>query len=158
MHNLYMNSLAWMPECVRDKYETLRRQRETGQAHKLKKQTFNVCFFKAFGSKQLFWHLVKVGTDTQDLNELLCVWADVRKSSSYQALCEASKQKCEKTAEMKRQVTRAKMQVLNAAWRRASKEDYDAAVAKYEAAKLQWKTLDRNTQHKGMHQLLETQA
>jgi hypothetical protein len=47
-----------------------------GKAHQLKKQTFNVCFFKAFGNKILFCHLVKMGPDNQALHELLDLWAE----------------------------------------------------------------------------------
>jgi hypothetical protein len=52
----------------------------TAGAHRMKKSLFNKFFFKAFGSKQLFWHLVKVGPDNQDLQELLHVWKSVKSS------------------------------------------------------------------------------
>ena len=124
------------------------------RAHNLKKQTFNVCFFKAFGSKTLFWHLVKVGPDTQDLNELLRVWSEVKSGSAYQELLEASLQKSEDVAEMKKRLEWCRRQMVNAKRYYAPKEEYDKAVAAYETAKLDWKALNRNTQHRGMHELL----
>ena len=129
MHNLYMNSLEWMPPEVRCKYEQLRAEATEShdrspprkgkgknkgkdtttsvakpgvKAHQLKKQTFNVCFFKAFGNKTLFWHLVKMGPENQDLQELLDVWAKVIGSPQYHALREASRKKSEDVAQTKR--------------------------------------------------------
>ena len=82
MHKEYMNSLSWMTDGVRDTYDQLRSTDPHGngkgkskgkelspnaKAHNYKKQTFNVYLFQAFGSKQLFWHLVK-GPDTHDIN------------------------------------------------------------------------------------------
>jgi hypothetical protein len=127
------------------------------RAHRLKKQTFNVCFFKAFGSKQLFWHLVKVGPDTQDLNELLRVWSEVKAGPAYQALLEASLQKSDDVTETKKRVTWCRMQMFNATRYYAPKEDYDKAVAAYEAAKLEWKALNRNMRHRGMYELLDAE-
>lgn len=49
------------------------------RAHKLMKQTFNVFFFKSFGSPSRFFHLVKAGPDTCDLAGLLEQWQDVEK-------------------------------------------------------------------------------
>ncbi len=37
------------------------------------------------------------------------------------------------------------------------KEDYDKAVAAYEAAKLEWKALNRNMRHRGMYELLDAE-
>ena len=127
------------------------------QAHKLKKQTFNVCFFKAFGSKQLFWHLVKVGPDTQDLNELLRVWNEVKSGSAYQALLEASLQKSDDVAETKKRLTWCRTRMFNATRYYAPKEEHDKAVAAYEEAKLEWKALDRNMQYRGMYELLDAE-
>ena len=209
MHNRYMNSLLWMPESVREKYDQLqldaheaayeqegRRQKlpsfkgrgkdsrgkgkgkgkgeditsssvekpaagkqlsPATRAHKMKKQTFNVCFFKAFGSKQLFWHLVKVGPDTQDLNELLRVWKEVKSRPAYQALLEASSQKADDVAEAKKRLSWCRMQVWNANRYYAPKEKHDKAVAAYEEAKLEWKALDRNMQYRGMYELLDAE-
>jgi hypothetical protein len=105
----------------------------------------------------LFWHLVKVGPDTQELNDLLSIWTEVKSTPGYLALRAASEEKTQEVAEMKRQVTRCKLQVLNALWRRASKEEYDDAVAAHDSAKLRWKALNRNMQKKGMHELFEVQ-
>ncbi len=94
-----MNSLCWMPEDVREKYEQLRAEADAkgkregkceGQgkhcsvgkpgvkeassaqlAHNLKQQVFSACCLEAFGSKELFWHLVKAGLETTDLTELV---------------------------------------------------------------------------------------
>ena len=209
MHNRYMNSLHWMPESVRHKYDQLLLDAHTAayeregrrhklpsfkdrgkdsrgkgkgkgkgeditsssvekpaagkqlspatRAHKMKKQTFNVCFFKAFGSKQLFWHLVKVGPDTQDLNDLLRVWNDVKSGTAYQALLEASVQKSDDIAETKKRLHVARMKMFNARRFDASKEEQDKAVAAYEAAKLEWQALDRNMQYRGMYELLDAE-
>ena len=184
MHNRYMNSLHWMPESVRDTYEQLQAEAQQSvkgrgkdshgkgkgkgkgeepagkqisparRAHNLKKQTFNVCFFKAFGSKTLFWHLVKVGPDTQDLKELLRVWSEVKSGSAYQQLREASLQKSEDVAEKKKRLAWCRRQMVNAKRYYAPKEEHDKAVAAYETAKLDWKALNRNMQHRGMHELL----
>jgi hypothetical protein len=128
-----------------------RQRTAAAEPHRFKKQTFNVCFFKSFGSKQLFWHLVKVGPDTQDLNDLLRFWKEVKSTPGYLALKAASQEKTREVAEKKRQVTQCKLQVLNAVWRRASKKEIDDAVAAHESAKLEWKALNRNMQKKGMH-------
>ena len=44
--------------------------------------------------------------------------------------------------------------MVNAKRYYAPKEEHDKAVAAYETAKLDWKALNRNTQHRGMHELL----
>ena len=54
--------------------------------HNLKKQSFNVFFFKFFGSKSLSLHLVKVGPDTCDLTELLEQWQVERNIERYKKL------------------------------------------------------------------------
>ena len=124
------------------------------RAQRLKKQTFNVCFFKAFGSKQLFWHLVKVGPDTQDLSELLRVWLELKSKDTYQELWAASKVKSEEVAEMKKQISLCRKQVMLCKKHSAV---YDDAVAAHEEALRQWKALNRNMQHRGMHELLDVQ-
>ena len=115
----------------------------------------NVRFFKAFASKPLFWHLVKVGPDTQDLTELLDIWTEVKKGSKYEKLREVSQKKSAEVAEMKRQVTLCRRQVLHAKWRGASKKEYDDAVAAHDEAKLQWKALNRTHDPKGMNLLFD---
>ena len=95
-----------------------------------------------------------MGPDTQDLNELLRVWREVKSGSAYQQLLEASLQKSEDVAEMKKRLAWCRRQMVNAKRYYAPKEEYDKAVAAYETAKLDWKALNRNTQHRGMHELL----
>jgi hypothetical protein len=167
MHNQYMNSLEWMPQELRERYDDLKQNKGKGKtkqskgkgkgkrdkdtAHKLKKERFNVCFFKAFGSKQLFWHLVKVGPDNQDLPELLFVWADLKSTTTYRRLVEVSMERSAEETELKNRVERCRVQVYNAR-HGMSKKVIDEAVAAHEAAKSNWKNLNRNMA--GMHELL----
>jgi hypothetical protein len=135
------------------------------KAHNLMKQTFNVCFFKAFGSKQLFWHLVKVGPETNDLTELLRVWTDAKACPQYESLKQASNRKSDAEADLKRRLSSCKRQVSNLRLFHFEDEHsplyvtttslWDDAVAAYEDAKKEWAALDRSTRSKGMHQLLD---
>ena len=98
-----------------------------------------------------------MGPDTQDLNELLRVWNEVKSGSAYQALLEASLQKSDDIAEAKKRLTWCRTQMCNATRYYAPKERLDKAVAAYEAAKLEWKALDRNMQYRGMYELLDAE-
>ena len=159
IHNTYMNSLNWMPEDVRDKYDQLLTEGNPARrAHMLKKQTFNVCFFKAFGSKQLFWYLVKVGPGTTDLPGLLREWKQVKSSDKYQRLLELSKKKVEEDAMKKRELRKCKRQMIQASRGGAPQHEYQQAVDAYKAAESSWKALERNTEGGGMHELLETSS
>ena len=183
MHNDYRNSLCWMPDHVRDKYYRLQAEAEAEQqskrkgrnspgwckrgakpkttaelAHNCKKGTFNVCFFKSFGSKQLFWHLVKVGPDTPDLHALLHKWDEIRNSEgNYKRLVAASERKTEEVAVLKRLYVLRKKEMLLNQWRYAPKEKCEASAAAYETAKQEWLDLDRNTQNQGMHELFDAE-
>ena len=117
-----------------------------------------MCFFKAFGSKQLFWHLVKVGPDTHDLNALLHKWAEIRTTERrYKALRAASERKAEEVAVLKSLHVLRKKEMLWNQWRRAPKEECEASAAAYEAAKQQWLELNRNTQKRGMHEFFNAE-
>ena len=125
------------------------------------KSTFNVCFFKSFGSKQLFWHLVKVGPDTQDLTKMLEAWRDARISKDYMKLQTQSDVKSEEVARIKMSVTRTRYELYRAvanakehgAFRQSCKEVARAEEA-HQTAKRNWKYLQRSTQHKGLHEWL----
>ena len=172
-----------MPDHVRDKYHRLQEEAEAeqqskgkgryssgwcrpgakpkskaAQAHQFKHGTFNVCFFKAFGSKQLFWHLVKVGPDTSDLKALLLKWDNIRNSEGkYKRLVAVSQRKTQEVAVLRSRYVLAKKEMLLNQWHYAPKEKREASVAAYETAKQQWLELDRNTQNQGMHELFDAE-
>ena len=159
IHNTYMNSLTWMPEDVLHKYYNLQTEGNPARrAHKLKKQTFNVCFFKNFGSKQLFWYLVKVGPGTTDLPGLLREWKQVKSSDKYQRLLKLSKKKVEREVMKKRERRKCQRQMTQAFIGNASQHEIQQAVDAYKAAESSWKALDRNTEGGGMHELLGTSS
>ena len=183
MQNKLRNSLSWMPDHVPDKYHRLQEEAEAEQqskgkgryssgwckrgakpktkaelAHQCKKGTFNVFFCKSFGSKQLFWHLVKVGPDTPDLNALLLKWDEIRnREGKYKRLVAASERKTEEVAVLKSLYVLRKKEMLLNQWRYAPKEKCEASAAAYETAKQQWLELNRNTQKRGMHELFDAE-
>jgi hypothetical protein len=179
MHNDYRESLEWMPVDLRIAYESLKLEAQHGakgkgkhrtsanadkpaakertpsaKAHQMKHSTFNVCFFKAFGDKQLFWHFVKVGELSQNVDELLQSWALVKSSEKYQTLVQKSMKRSDEVTEMKRQVTVTRGQMFNAAKHSVSNEVYQQTVAAHEEAQRTWKAMNRSTQNTGMHDLL----
>ena len=124
----------------------------------MKKQTFNVCFYKNFGSKQLFWYLVKVGPGTTDFPSLLREWKQVKSSDRYQRLRKLSKKKEEREVMKKRERRKCQRQMIQAFRDRAPQHEYQQAVDAYKAAESSWKALDRNTEGGGMHELLGTSS
>ena len=66
-----------------------------------------------------------------------------------------SQEKAGALAEMKMRVSWCRFQVQKAKRRYASKRELAEAVEAYEEAKLAWAALNRNTQHKGVHELLD---
>ena len=114
--------------------------------------------FKSFGSKALFWHLVKVGPDTPDLKALLLKWDNIRNSEGkYKRLVAVSQRKTQEVAVLRSRYVLAKKELLLNQWHYAPKEKREASAAAYETAKQQWLELDRNTQNQGMHELFDAE-
>jgi len=128
------------------------------QARQSKKGTFNVCFFKAFGSKQLFWHLVKVGPETKDLNALLHTWVEIKSTERrYQTLQRLSYRKTEELAVLKSRYVLSKKEMLWNQWHHAPRDLCEASTQAYLAAKQQWTEQNRNTQQRGMHEFFDAE-
>ena len=63
----------------------------------MKRETFNVYFFKLFGSQALFFHLVKIGTRNISITDLL----QFKKSTEYNKLIQRSAEKSATEIELK---------------------------------------------------------
>ena len=91
-------------------------------AHQLKRQTFNVYFFKRFGSKPLFFHLVKIGTQDIPIQDLLEQWEEFKTSDAYNKLLQRSAEKSAAEIELKSKRDRLRFQLLKARNQGASEE------------------------------------
>ena len=138
--------MEWMPAQVWNKYQSLldaaAKQQSKGkgkgkrkvnrkgkrtvsfgqQAHQLKRQTFNVYFFKLFGSKTLFFHLVKIGTRDIPIQDLLEQWTEFKTSDTYKKLLQRSAEKSEAEIELKSKRDRLRFELSKARNQGASEE------------------------------------
>ena len=121
-----------MPADVSDRYIWLRNQVEAGKGkkgkgkgkkrkgkgngkgqklHQMKRGTFNVYFYKRFGSKALFFHFVKVGTKDVSVSALLEEWQRFKTTSDYAQLSRRKKTPEEKGLKAKRDRLRWELKV-----------------------------------------------
>ena len=145
IHNQYRNSMWWMPGQVWDKYCALldaaeheakgrrkgkRNWKRKGErtvsfnqrAHQFRRQTFNVYFFKLFGSKALFFHLVKTGARNISIQDLLQQWTTFKTSDEYSKLIQCSAEKSAAEIELKSKRDRLRFAVLKKRNQGASEE------------------------------------
>ena len=145
IHNQYRNSMCWMPGQVWEKYSALldaagheakgrskgkRNWKRKGKrpvsfsqrAHQFRRQTFNVYFFKLFGSKALFFHLVKTGARNISIQDLLQQWTTFKTSDEYSKLIQCSAEKSAAEIELKSKRDRLRFDVLKKRNQGASEE------------------------------------
>ena len=156
-HNYYMVSLVWMSEEKRAEYDRLKHEQEESKgkgkskgkldtkgkdtekhgpgpgqlAHQLKKKSFNVLCFQASGSKQFLFALVQQPSffKAEGLEELLQLWAGIKKSSEYNEAVEQSKRRTEKQTQQRTELQNLRIQINR---RRRIGEDTDGLLRELE--------------------------
>ena len=104
VHNEYRDSNMWMPDDVWKKWKRLRDSKKKGSnqdAHQHRRKTFNVFLFKLSGSKALFFHFIKVGTERININALLTAWSTFKTGEEYNKMLARSTEKSAKEKEIK---------------------------------------------------------
>ena len=117
VHNEYRDSNMWMPDDVWKKWKRLRDSKKKGSnqdAHQHRRKTFNVFLFKLSGSKALFFHFIKVGTERININALLTAWRTFKTSEEYNKMLARSSEKSaeEKQAKTKRDRIHAELKIM----------------------------------------------
>ena len=92
------------------------------RAHQFRRQAFNVYFFKLFGSKALFFHLVKTGARNISIQDLLQQWTTFKTSDEYSKLIQCSAEKSAAEIELKSKRDRLRFAVFKKRNQGASEE------------------------------------
>ena len=153
IHNACRDSMCWMTAKTWEKYQSLLQQPRKGanqEAHQLMKRTFNVYCFQRFGSKALFFHIVKTGTRDLCMPELLHARAEFKRTAAYKDLLASSAAKSAEERKLKHERGRLRFALLQKRRLGASADVIQRLLQELEDAKAAYVATGRARRHQGV--------